>query len=275
MKHLLLALTCLFVLSGPAHAERARMTAQETYELGLRHLKSGAYTKALEALNRVRTYYRDDPYALKAELAIAEIHFKKNEWDLAQISYDEFLKAHPRYRDPSGNKQDVDYVMYRLGLTQFKKAPAFAARDQTATRQAVDTWTRFGARFQDSDWRDEVDVDLGKAQARLARKELIIARFYERREAWTAVSGRIEPLLRLWPNSPDTVEALGRLGAAYVHQGDEDRAVLVVQRLQSLPNHAPALARIDRARAAVTRDAVKKARKLAKGEKEAAPTATP
>jgi len=122
------------------------MSAQEAYELGLRYLKNGSYTKALEQLNRVRTYYRDDPYALKAELAIADVQFKKNEWDSARVAYDEFQRAHPRYRD-------LDYVVYRLGLTLYRKAPTVAARDQTWTRQAVDTWTRFGARFPESDWR--------------------------------------------------------------------------------------------------------------------------
>lgn len=241
MKRLLLAFLCVFALATPeARAERPRMSAQEAYELGLRYLKSGSYTKALEQLNRVRTYYRDDPYALKAELAIADVHFKKNEWDAARVAYDEFQRAHPRYRD-------LDYVVYRLGLTLYRKAPTVAARDQTWTRQAVDTWTRFGARFPESDWRDEVDTDLGKARARLARKELIVARFYARREAWQSVVGRIEPLLRNYPESPDKFEAIGLLGEAYAGLGRLDLAQAAVERLRTEAPGSRALRRVERA----------------------------
>lgn len=241
VKRIILAFLCLIFLSVPeARAERARMTAQEAYELGLRYLKNGSYTKALEQLNRVRTYYRDDPYALKAELAIADVHFKKNEWDAARVAYDEFQRAHPRYRE-------LDYVVYRLGMTLYRKAPMVAARDQTWTRQAVDTWTRFGARFPESTWRGEVEESLDDARARLARKELIIARFYARRDAWQSVAGRIEPMLRAYPGSPDEVEALGLLGQARAGLGQIDQARQVTERLKTQAPASRALGQVNKA----------------------------
>jgi outer membrane protein assembly factor BamD len=255
VKRLFLSVLLLLSLGIPkAHAERPRMSAEDTYELGLRYLKRGYPVKALEQFNRVRTYYRDDPYALKAELAIADVHFKKNEWDAARVAYDEFQRAHPRYRD-------LDYVVYRLGLTLYRKAPTIAARDQTWTRQAVDAWTRFGARFPDSTWRGDVDTDLHKARARLARKELLVARFYERREAWVSVVGRLEPMLRTYPDTPDRVEALGMLGTAYVNLGQPDQAAAVAEKLRAEAPHSRALSRLEKA--------------LAKPPKQAAPTPVP
>lgn len=267
MKRLFLAFLWIFALSVPeARAERPRMTAQQAYELGLRYLKNGSYTKALEQLNRVRTYYRDDPYALKAELAIADVHFKKAEYDAARIAYEEFQRAHPRYRD-------LDYVVYQLGLTLFKKAPLVAARDQTATREAVNEWAGFGPRFPDSEYRDEVDKGLADARARLARKELLIARFYERRGAWKSVAGRIEPLLRDYPETPDRVEALGLLGAAYAGMDRIEQAVQVATKLQAEAPSSRASRRVAKAIAeAEERIAEEKAAEAAKA---AQPAATP
>jgi outer membrane protein assembly factor BamD len=213
----LLFLVALAVASPPALAERPRMTAEEAYALGLRYLKRGYYVKALEQLNRVRTYYRDDPYALKAELAIADVHYSKNEWDDARLAYEDFMHAHPRYRY-------LDYVVYRLGLTLYKKAPAIAARDQTWTRQAVNTWTGFSSRFPDSPCKPEVARLLEKARDRLARKELLIARFYDRREAWVSVIGRLDPMVKMYPESPDRAEALEMLSTAYHGIGRDDLA---------------------------------------------------
>lgn len=214
---LLLAFALLAPLAPEARAERARMSAEDAYELGMRYLKRGYYVKALDQLNRVRTYYRDDPYALKAELAIADLHFKKAEWDAARLAYEDFMRAHPRYRE-------LDYVLYRYGVTLFRKAPTTAAKDQTWTRQAVNAWTGFAARFPDSTHRASVETDLGKARERLARKELLVARFYDRREAHVAVSGRVEGLLKDYPASPDRREALALGGIAWAGMGELDRA---------------------------------------------------
>lgn len=230
MKRLLLAL-CLWFVVAPAHAERERLTAQEAYELGQRYVKRGYYVKALEQFNRVRTYFRDDPYALKAELAIADMSFKKNEWDAARLAYEGFMRAHPRY-------PELDYVLWRLGECMEKKAPTVAAKDQTWTRQAVTTWTGFLARYPESTYGDEVQRSLTRARNRLARKELLIARFYAQRRAWPAVASRAEGLLRDFPDSPDRAEALALLGVAYVGTDRVDDARAALDRLRSeAPDH--------------------------------------
>jgi len=240
---LVLVLLALFLTASPAWAARERMSAEDAYSLGLRYMKRGYYVKALEQFQRVRTYYRDDPYALKAELAIADVHFKKNEWDAARLAYEDFTRAHPRYKD-------LDYVVYRLGLTVFRKAPNVAARDQTWTTQAVATWASFAARFPESEWRDDVDADLTKARARLARKELLVARFYVDREAWPAVAGRAERLLTQFPASTDRFEALYLLGRSHHMMGDPDRAAAALARLEAEPEGAAWLRELQRAVAA-------------------------
>lgn len=225
MKRLLLALALWFVVL-PAHAERERLTAQDAYELGMRYLKRGYYVKALEQFNRVRTYFRDDPYALKSELAIADMSFRKNEWDVARIGYEDFMRAHPRY-------PELDYVLWRLGQCMERKAPSVAAKDQTWNRQAVTTWTSFLARYPDSEYLTEVQEAVTESRNRLARKELLIARFYDQRRAWPAVASRAEGLLREFPESPDRAEALTLLGVAYVGTDRVDEARLALERLRT------------------------------------------
>lgn len=210
----------------PAYALPAAMTAEETYNLGQKRLKAGLYVRALEQFNRVRTYFRDDPFALKAELAIADIHYKKQEWDAARISYEDFMRAHPRY-------PELDYVVFQLGMTVYKKAPTFAARDQTWTKQAVNTWAGFGARFPESAHAVEAEGMLAKARARLARKEVIVARFYQRRKAWNAVVRRIEPMLTTYPDSPDRADALALLSVAYAGEGNVEQSKAAADRLQT------------------------------------------
>ncbi|MCB9797008.1 MAG: outer membrane protein assembly factor BamD [Alphaproteobacteria bacterium] len=220
-----------FVLLGlslplaPAWAQRSDLSVEEQYELGLRYMKRGNNTKALEQFNRIRNYHRDDPYAVKAELAIADLHFEGQEWDQARVAYEDFLRLHPRH-------EDVDYVVYRLGLTAFKKAPMIASRDQTWTRQAVNTWTGYDTRFADSVHVAEVQTNLTRARDRLARKEFVIGDFYFQRDAWVAVAGRMEGMLRQYPDATDAPMALAELAVARWHLGEQDEAKELVEQLR-------------------------------------------
>jgi outer membrane protein assembly factor BamD len=227
-RFLLLLLAALWL--GPAaHAARGdRLTAEDRYDLGLKYMRRGYYVKALEQFNHLRNYERDDPYAVLAEIAIADLHFKKAEFDQARMSYEDFLRLHPRH-------DKADYATWRMGLCLWRKAPSIAARDQTWTRQAVDVWSGFAVRYPQSGYADEVKESLDAGRARLAHKELIIGRFYFRRGAWKAAAGRFRGLLETWPYCPDAGLARALLGQALVHEGDLAGARAAMDALRAAP----------------------------------------
>jgi len=227
----------LLALSGCAHmGSRERQTVVQQYDLGLKYMKRGQYVKALEQFNRLRNYHRDDPLAVKAELAIGDVYFKKAEWDQARMAYEDFARMHPRHAD-------LDYVVYRVGMSMYQKAPKKAGRDQTWTRQSVNSWSGFSSRFPDSEYRDEVDTKLNECRERLAVKELWIARFYQRRKAWKAVTSRTEGLLKSYPGSDASTDGLALLAEAAAWQGHSDKARVAVEQLRKRdPGAADAVA---------------------------------
>ena len=175
-------------------------TAQEQYDLGQKFMDRGNYTKAVEYFNIVRNYYRDDPLAQMAELAIADVYYKRTEWDLARYSYDDFRRRYPRH-------EKVDYATYQIGMTLYKKAPKFAGRDQKWTAQAIQSWKGFEKRFPESEHLEEVLEKRTECTERLAKKELQIAQFYAKRGAWEASRRRSSGLLKDFPSSEHTVSA--------------------------------------------------------------------
>ena len=97
MRSLLAILFLALALAGgiPAHAASDDdMTPTERYELGMRLMKRGYYTRALEELNRVRNYHRDDPASVKAELAIAELYYRKGDYEQARLAFEDFARLH-------------------------------------------------------------------------------------------------------------------------------------------------------------------------------------
>ena len=168
--------------------------------MGQKYMDRGNYTKAIEYFNIVRNYYRDDPLAQMAELAIADVYFKRAEWDLARYSYDDFRRRYPRH-------EEVDYATYRIGMTLYKKSPKFAGRDQKWTAQAIQSWTGYEKRFPESEYRVEVEEKRWECSERLAKKELQVADFYAKRLAWEAVRRRSSGLIQDFPTSDHVVDA--------------------------------------------------------------------
>lgn len=194
------------------------------YDNALTLMKRGMYDRSLEEFQELRNFHRDDPLSVKAQLGIADIHYKKGDFEEARVAYEEFAAYHPRH-------PDLDYVTYRIGLCIWKRSPRVAGRDQSTTRAAVNTWTGFDVRYPDSDYAPEVSELLQKGQDRLAVKELYVTRFYARRDAWIAVEGRARNLLRRYPTSSHAPEALSWLAQAYHRLGRADDAAQVRARL--------------------------------------------
>jgi len=211
LRRLVLMLLLGLAVVPVAHA--ADLTPMQQYELGMRYMKRGYYNKALEAFNKVRNYHRDDPASVLAELAIADLNFKKGDYEQARLAYQDFARLHPR-------QKKLDYVIYREGLSVYRRAPKYAGRDQTATMQALTTWAGFATRFPDSEYKSDVETYLDKCRERLASKEWFVAHFYARRDAWRAVKMRTTTLLEKYPSSKRVPEALALRGEALHAWGD-------------------------------------------------------
>ena len=152
-----------------ADAATQSMTPEQRYEQGQKYMKRGYYQKAMEQFSALRNLNRESSYSVKAELAMADLYYKQSEFDLARVAYEDFARLHPRH-------EDLDYAVYRLGLSHFQKASKIAARDQTWTQQAVHAWANFERRFPESEYLDEVAEAVAAGRNRLALKELRVAR---------------------------------------------------------------------------------------------------
>ena len=238
-----IVLFATFLLGSPALAQKATksksMTAEERYEAGLRFMKRGYYTRALEELHRVRNYHRDSPFSLLAQLAVADLHFNKGDFDQARYAYEEFATYHPRH-------EKLDYVTYRIGLSIYKRAPRASGRDQSSTRGALNVWTSFSTRYPESEHIEEVEQFLTRCRDRLAAKELWIAQFYERRKAWRAVRSRTETLLKRYPTSEHAPQAMSLLGVALHSWGQTTEAKNVREELAQKYPDSRFLADLDR-----------------------------
>ena len=215
------------------------MTPTDLYEQGLQFIRRGYFTKALENFQRVRNYHRDDPVSILAQLAIADVHFRRSEFQQARYAYEEFAAYHPRHKS-------MDYVSYRIGLSIYKRAPKAAGRDQTATRSAVNAWAGYEVRYPDSPYVEEVEALRADGRNRLAKKELHIARFYADRFSWEAVRGRCEGLVSMYADTSSLEPGLALLGKSLHARGNTDQADQIRNRLEQVAPESEWLRSLER-----------------------------
>ncbi len=200
---------------------------REIYAHGEKMMARGLYERAVEDFQELRNFHRDDPLSVRAQLALAEIRFKKGEFEEARYAYEEFATYHPRH-------PDMDFVVYRIGLCLWKRAPRLSGRDQSTTKAAVNTWVGFEDRFGESEYTEEVATLRQKGVDRLSAGDLFVARFYAKRKAWEAVRGRSAELVRRFPDSRHVEEALARYAAAAHRVGRTIEAEAARDRLVAL-----------------------------------------
>jgi outer membrane protein assembly factor BamD len=121
-----------------------------------------------------------------------------------------------------------------------------SGRDQTSTKQAMAGIKGFDVRFPDSEYKDKVAVLQRKGYDRLAAKELVIARFYARRDAWTAARRRAEGLAKIYPESKHAPEALYLAGKAWHEWGVDEKAQETREALAVRAPGSRMLAKLDR-----------------------------
>ena len=79
------------MLAAPAHAglfknNNRGKSIEDLYDDCVRSAERGYFTKALEVCNRVRNVYRDSPLSTLAEITIADIYFKRGDYEQASTA---------------------------------------------------------------------------------------------------------------------------------------------------------------------------------------------
>lgn len=230
-----LSAAAFLACSGPGSSLTGEVkpgrSAEETYKAGEAELKGGNHLEATKLFEHVRTKYPFSRFAALSELRLADVKYDQERWTEAAEAYKDFVKLHP-------NHENVDYAAFRVGQSYWKDAPSTFKllppsheKDQQAVRDAVDALQGFAAKHPSSKYRPEAERILAQARARLMDHEWYVAEFYAKRGHWAGAAGRLEGLIKKYPDSPREAEALFKLAEAYGKLDERTRAQQALQQL--------------------------------------------
>jgi outer membrane protein assembly factor BamD len=169
----------------------------------------GRYLLAEELFQKIKDRYPFSPYATLAELRLADCTFYAERYEEAVPLYEEFEKLHP-------TNEAVPYVIYQVGSC-YHHMMASADRDQTYTRKVIETCERLIKRYPESPYSFQAGRLIREAKDRLAEHEIVVAKWYMRKDAFPQAKNRLEVVLELYPDTPSKAKAermLGRLPAS-------------------------------------------------------------
>ena len=229
---LTIALLCACATAPPDEelpsAESYYQRGQETLE-GRRvffFFNDVDYPKAIEAFQEVIDNYPYSEYAVLSELAIADIHYEREEYEEASSYYHDFVELHP-------NHPKVAYALYRNGLCSYNQMRE-ADRDQAPTREAVAQFRALLERFPSSDMTGDARLRLAECEERLAQQIIDIADFYFDEDDFHSAARRYDQVLTTYPGHSARARSMTRLGISLSRLHQTDRAKDALRRALQL-----------------------------------------
>ncbi len=192
-------------------------TAQELYERAKSAIDKGSYDTAIAMYKALQTRYPFGRYTEQSMLDLSYAYFKRGNAENALSNLDRFIRTYPAH-------PNVDYAYYLKGLVNYEQNLGFLEkmmpnrvrdRDQSSAQDAFMDFSELLRRFPDSRYVPDARQRMVFLRNNLAAYELVVAEYYMRREAYVAAANRARYALEVYPNTPETPEALVVLHKAY------------------------------------------------------------
>lgn len=175
------------------------------------------YELAILRYNDVKNKFPYSAWATKAELAIADVHYKAEAWPEAQVSYQAFRELHPTH-------PQIAFVVFRLGMSYYNQVPETVDRDLTLANDAIIAFNDVIRKYPQSEYVPEAREKKEDCLKRLAGKEDYIADFYFKRGFYGAALPRYEDLLKRYPDLGFDAKALSRAAISAQRADQKDKA---------------------------------------------------
>lgn len=188
-----------------------------------KYMRKDDFEKARKAYQEIQEKAPDKSYDADIMLRIADTYFGEEKYDEALVEYQAFLNFHPVHRNAA-------YAQFQIAMCSFKQLPTID-RDPVIVRTALREFEKLIQKYPDSLYADRASRNIATCREHLSQYELYVAKFYYKKGSYQAALGRLENMLKDYPDSLAEKDALYHAGLAYREIGDRSRATAVLDRL--------------------------------------------
>ena len=186
------------------------LTASQLYAQGKEFLDAADFNNAIKLFEILEARYPFGKYSTQAMLDISYAYYASNQKDEAIVEINRFIRLYP-------NHPNVSYAYYLRALSNFDKDANIVSRflghdpsryDVTDLKNSFNDFTTVVNRFPDSEYADDSINRLRYIKNQIARNELYIAKYYDKRSANIAAIERVKFMLENYGGTPSSEEGL-------------------------------------------------------------------
>jgi outer membrane protein assembly factor BamD len=160
-----------FLITGCSSVEKNSNTPEGAFSIAEDFEKGDRFEEAIRRYTEIKNKFPYSNYALKSELAIADVYYKQESYAEAQVAYQMFKDLHPTF-------PQADYVQFRIGLSFYQQLPSSVDRDLSQADEAILNLSDVITKYPKSKYVAEAKEKRSAAIRMLAEKEEYIADFY-------------------------------------------------------------------------------------------------
>lgn len=194
------------------------MSAEKIFSTAEKKFNAGDNVEAARLFAEIERIYPYSQLAKKALLRSAVAHYEEKDYESSRISVDRFITFYPA-------DQDTPYAYYLKALSYYDQIDEIG-RDQSNTYMALKFFRIIIERYPDSKFSRPSRLKKDLAFDHLAAKEMEVGRYYLRNYHYSAAINRFEIVVKEYPTTSHTPEALHRLVEAYLSLGLEREATV-------------------------------------------------
>lgn len=169
---LFLTLVIIFSCAKEIRLPLEERPPKEVMQEGINLFQKGKFSKAIKIFQYVRDTHPFTPYAVLAELKMADAYYYDSDYENALATYQNFEKLHPK-------NENIPHVLYQIGLCYFNRVLSID-RDQTMTKRALSAFKRVLSEHPESHYAKRAFMKIKICREKLASHEFYVGHFYYR-----------------------------------------------------------------------------------------------
>lgn len=176
--------------------------------------QDGDYEEAAEAFQQLKDRYPYSKFALLADLRVGDAYFKSERFDEAVLSYEDFIRLHPK-------NEGVPYAMYQIGMVYHAQMLS-PDRDPTFAEKSMKAFEKLLRDYPNNEWSVKARPRYQEAAGRAAEHDLEVGQFYYSTDNYKAAIHRFNKVLTKYPDVGMYDEAMEAMRKAQQDLDEEE-----------------------------------------------------
>ena len=233
----LLLITMLLILASCSKDKvlkpDAAFDAEKTFEKANAYLEKKDYEQARDLFLEVKSRDRTGKYAPLAQLRYADSYFNDGDIEPAVEQYKKFLDSNPDHKY-------APYAQYQIAMAYFNQV-AGVERGSGAAKKALKEFEELKRLYPRNPYKSTVEIKVAKCKDVIAGYEFIVGEFYFKKKAYEGAIGRLEGILREFPDYRKEPQVLYMAAVSYNGLNNKEEARRCLGLLSSKYPESPYL----------------------------------